>query len=362
MYTPLSYYKNRAYNKYFLLPDENGKNRLLGFEDIATAPVLYTEFLLESLFYNFNFVKETNAREEGEIFRYKNIPLNDLDVYFINGDQLEKKSPFQLRNNKDKIKDKKFLTENEITNYIRIFKNLIMFQDIENRNPERESLLNEALNTIEELKEKYNLNDLITFISKNLALKLSYDEEEIKNIFIKLSKQHKSSELSDFEKAIKKEFVKKEYPNYEKRVYSYYEFSPEIKYYENYLQKEDSETTYEDSSAFMASLRNSITHGFYDIDFSKAFTENGKFNYDEIYFTFYDINPVTNQRVFEIKNISSKRILQLIRDYSNVILEEAEEKYIKEDDNEKRVKDLFEELIKEKFNFDSEISNVSINI
>lgn len=362
MYTPLSYYKNRAYNKYFLLPDENGKNRLLGFEDIATAPVLYTEFLLESLFYNFNFVKETNAREEGEIFRYKNIPLNDLDVYFINGDQLEKKSPFQLRNNKDKIKDKKFLTENEITNYIRIFKNLIMFQDIENRNPERESLLNEALNTIEELKEKYNLNDLITFISKNLALKLSYDEEEIKNIFIKLSKQHKSSELSDFEKAIKKEFVKKEYPNYEKRVYSYYEFSPEIKYYENYLQKEDSETTYEDSSAFMASLRNSITHGFYDIDFSKAFTENGKFNYDEIYFTFYDINPVTNQRVFEIKNISSKRVLQLIRDYSNVILEEAEEKYIKEDDNEKRVKDLFEELIKEKFNFDSEISNVSINI
>ena len=112
----------------------------------------------------------------------------------------------------------------------------------------------------------------------------------------------------------------------------------------------------------MASLRNSITHGFYDIDFSKAFTENGKFNYDEIYFTFYDINPVTNQRVFEIKNISSKRVLQLIRDYSNVILEEAEEKYIKEDDNEKRVKDLFEELIKEKFNFDSEISNVSINI
>lgn len=362
MYTPLNYYKNRAYNKYFVLPDENGKNRLLGFEDIATAPVLYTEFLLESLFYNFNFVKETNAREEGEIFRYKNIPLEDLDVYFTNGEQLEKKSPFQVRNNKDKIKDKKILVENEITNYIRIFKNLVMFQDIENRNPDRETLLNEAINTLEALKEKYNLNDLITFISRNLAVKLNYDAEEIKNIFIKLSKQHKASELSDFEKGIKKEFIKKEYPNYEKRVYSYYDFSPEIKYYEDYLKSEDSETTYEDSSAFMASLRNSITHGFYDIDFSKAFNENCKFNYDDIYFTFYDINPVTHQRVFEIRNISSKRVLQLIRNYSNIILDEAEEKYIKEDDNEKKAKDLFEGLIKQNFNFDSEISTVRVKI
>ena len=362
MYTPLSYYKNRAYNKYFVVPDENGKNRVLGFEDIATSPVLYTEFLLESLFYNFNFVKETNAREDGEIFRYKNIPLEDLEVYFINGEQLEKKSPFQLRNNKDKIKANKILVENEIINYIRIFKNLIMFQDTENRNPDRENLLNEALNTIEELKEKYNINNLITFVSKNLALKLNYDEEELKLIFKKLSEPHKASELSDFEKAIKKEFVKKEYTNYEKRTYSYYDFSPEIKYYEDYLQKDDSETTYEDSSAFMASLRNSITHGFYDIDFSKAFDENGRFNYDNIYFTFYDINPVTHQRVFEIRNISSKRVLQLIRDYSNIILDEAEEKYIKEDDNEKRAKKLFEELLKEELDYDYKISDVSIKI
>ncbi|MBQ8535376.1 MAG: hypothetical protein IJ463_06805 [Bacilli bacterium] len=363
MYTPLSYYKDRAYNKYTILPDENGKNRILGFEDIATAPVLYTEFLLDSLFYNFNFAKETNAKEDGEIFRYKNIPLSDLDVYYTDGEKLEKTSPFQLRNTKDKVRDKKILSENEVFNYIRAFKNLIMFQDTENRNPERENQLIEAKRIIEELKDKYNLNNLIAFISKNLALKLGYDEEELISIFKKLCEPHKASELSDFEKAIKKEFVKKEFPKYEKREYSYYEFSPEIRYYDDYLNKDDSETTFEDSSLFMASLRNSITHGFYGIDFSNAFDENGKFDYDKILFTFYDINPATHQRVFEIRNISSKRVLQLIKDYSTVVLEEAEDKYIREDDNNHKVKKLFEEFMeKENYTHDAEISDITIKI
>ena len=113
----------------------------------------------------------------------------------------------------------------------------------------------------------------------------------------------------------------------------------------NYLSKDDTETEYKDCSNFLSHLRNAITHGNYIVNYSNAFTSDNSIDYDNISYDFYDIDPNTNKKVFEIRNITSRRLLELLNDYSKLVENTDRPDFIKEISKDNEIIDKAEEFM-----------------
>ncbi len=346
---PLEYYNSPYYVKFNPLLNGN-KNNLIGLSTLTTTPIIYSNFLLEYLFFNINYVKELNAKEaeKGQtIFKYHNLNLDNIDVYnYDTNGNLLNTTPYEIRNKKGVMLEEKFKLEQEVKELIELIINIINLNNEDSKYPNKVIKLKEVNDKLQVLKDKYNLLEVIDIISNNLENNSNHNKSIIKNTLLKLlNNPYKIEDLSEEEKDIKKLFTKKEREKYNKKTYDLSMFNNQLLEINNYLSKDDTETEYKDCSNFLSHLRNAITHGNYIVNYSNAFTSDNSIDYDNISYDFYDIDPNTNKKVFEIRNITSRRLLELLNDYSKLVENTDRPDFIKDISKDNEIIDKAEEFM-----------------
>lgn len=344
----LNYYIDEYYQKKDL--HFNDENRYFGLNDIGCAPILYGEFLLEYLFFNFNFVKEINAKEsiKGEsIFRYRGICLDNIDLYYYDDNgKVVSTCPYEIKNDKSTARSKKALIEKDITQIIEAILGIANNNDLIIRDEgKRKSKLCEMRKSLNSINRNYDLNKIIKYIAENFVEANGFNVSKVEDLIIKMFRfEYNSSSFTEEELAIKKCLLKQELPKYKTKRYDLSKFDERIVECNFILSKDDSETIYKDCSSFFAHFRNAITHGNIEINYMDSFLDDGSFDYDNIKFTFYDVCPYSNRKKFEIRNISSKRILELLDEYSWLIMNADNKDFIRECNRNDEIKQLVKKV------------------
>lgn len=306
----------RSYNNVDSL---NRKFNLLE-QDFYEGPLYYSNTLLEYAYYCFGYIREINAKEESNIFFHRNIPFDGIDMTLHTGEELIK-----IKKKSTRLNEQKQRLSDEIKDTLDDMFKVLETNNLSSREPNKDEK-----NRIskENLKDK-KLDGIYDAVSEKVAKNKGIGKQEVKEkVKYFLENKYSYSELNSTDREILKDLknVIKKFKNNEPQ-YRRSQLNPKLYKIEKELDKVTQNPNldkYSDSSAVFRSLRNSINHGNFKIDYSKAL-KNGNTDFSKIMFTFRDYNPETKALEFEMKNISAGRLLNLIKDFNRSIERDAQD-------------------------------------
>ena len=265
--------------------------------DECLKPLFYVSQLLSTGFFVFDYARELNHSNENTMGRIDYLDVNAMGISPIftrAGDKL-----FSKKNSAQDALDQREELRREYKNhYITVFSNIIKINAGDREVPE---LDDEVKNNI--------TNGIIKVIGLNNP---DADLDSYKELVQKMLRRYKKSDLTSDEKKMKDniismlEVMKKSndavdlmlsdcYP----KLYSDCDNNHEMRNYSNLARH----------------LRNSLAHGYYEIDFSNL---TNKTNLNQLNITLYDYDQDSNEPNFEV-TMTTGKFVKLINSFATHI-------------------------------------------
>ena len=310
----------------------NTVNKLNYFE----SPFLYSGFLLDYVSYECCYLKgiydEYQEKNGKELFKYKDIRIKGqsylanydlIKTKYINQDEIDKLNP-DIEFHQKYIKEIFYQLENKM-----------VLNSTNCRKPDKY----EILDKLDEKIKTYGLDNYQEMISiladKVLGEELTenYSKREVLGILNKLLNSRNSFEyskrstnLTDKEIEIKEKFetVMKKYKDKNNQDYNIEKDIPKLNELLNKKDKLIQEGTYRDSKQFFRCLRNSIAHGRYKIDYTKAFQTK---RLDNTKFKFWDEDE-NGKKNFEYE-VNGKYLQEMLNSLRETVINQLGQDYFK---------------------------------
>lgn len=260
-------------------------------------PLFYVNQLLSTGFFVFDYARELNHSNENTMGRIDYLDLNVLGINPVFRNSNDKL--FSKRNsNQESLDRREELRREYKKRYIPAFKDIISYNAGDRDVPElddevKENITNGVIKVIALNNPDIDLDSYRTLINKMLSRykksDLSSDELEMKSIITKtLSAITKSTDAVDI-------VLSDAYPS----IYENCDNNYEMKNYSNLARH----------------LRNSLAHGYFDIDFSNL---TNKTNLNQLNITLYDYDEGQDEPCFSV-TMTAGKFVKLINSFATHI-------------------------------------------
>lgn len=260
-------------------------------------PLFYVNQLLSTGFFVFDYARELNHSNENTMGRIDYLDLNVLGINPVFRNSNDKL--FSKRNsNQESLDRREELRREYKKRYIPAFKDIISYNAGDRDVPElddevKENITNGVIKVIALNNPDIDLDSYRTLIHKMLSRykksDLSSDELEMKSIITKtLSAITKSTDAVDI-------VLSDAYPS----IYENCDNNYEMKNYSNLARH----------------LRNSLAHGYFDIDFSNL---TNKTNLNQLNITLYDYDEGQDEPCFSV-TMTAGKFVKLINSFATHI-------------------------------------------
>lgn len=273
------------------------------------TPFLYHDMLLSYTNYCLGYAREVNQNNNNnELFKFKDINLDGINPVFSNPE--EKKEKVVEIFDEDLL-NKKQSEEEYLYSNLKLIATKMKLLNANNQNPNK----SEIIDSINQKTENIDVNYVLSVISRKIvnedsSLNLSEDEILITLNGLMKEYQNPTEEQNDVFNRFNEILLK-----YCKKSEKSYPISDLSKKLQN-INKEliNKKIVYKDSANFFRHMRNSLQHGNYSADYSKALDSK---DFSKIVFTFID---KSKDKTINFKvSITAQRLCKLLEDFAKSV-------------------------------------------
>lgn len=271
------------------------------------TPFLYHDMLLSYTNYCLGYAREVNKNsKDNEFFEFKDINLDGINPVFSN--PKEKKEKIVEIFDEDLINKKKSEEENLYSN-LKLIATKMKLLNANDKNPNKSKIID----SINQKTENIDVNYVLSAISRKIvnedsSLNLSEDEILITLNGLMKEYQNPTEEQNDvfnrFDEILSKYCKKSE------KSYPISDLSIKLQNINEELMKK--KIVYKNSANFFRHMRNSLQHGNYSADYSKALDSK---DFSKIVFTFEDIDKNEDKTINFKVSITAQRLYKLLEDF-----------------------------------------------
>ena len=275
------------------------------------TPFLYHDMLLSYTNYCLGYAREVNKNsKDNEFFEFKDINLDGINPVFSN--PKEKKEKIVEIFDEDLINKKKSEEENLYSN-LKLIATKMKLLNANDKNPNKSKIID----SINQKTENIDVNYVLSAISRKIvnedsSLNLSEDEILITLNGLMKEYQNPTEEQNDvfnrFDEILSKYCKKSE------KSYPISDLSIKLQNINEELMKK--KIVYKNSANFFRHMRNSLQHGNYSADYSKALDSK---DFSKIVFTFEDIDKNEDKTINFKVSITAQRLYKLLEDFAKSV-------------------------------------------
>ena len=275
------------------------------------TPFLYHDMLLSYTNYCLGYAREVNQNSNNnEFFEFKEINLDGINPVFSNSE--EKKERVVEIFDEDLLNKKQSEEENLYSN-LKLITTKMKLLNANDKNPNKSKIID----SINQKTENIDVNYVLLVISRKIvsedsSLNLSEDEILITLNGLMKEYQNPTEEQNDvfnrFNEILSKYCKKSE------KSYPISDLSIKLQNINEELMKK--KIVYKNSANFFRHMRNSLQHGNYSADYSKALDSK---DFSKIVFTFEDIDKNEDKTINFKVSITAQRLCKLLEDFAKSV-------------------------------------------
>ena len=275
------------------------------------TPFLYHDMLLSYTNYCLGYSREVNQNSKNNtFFEFKNINLDGINPVFSNSKEKKERIVEIFDKN---LLDKKQCEEENLYNNLKLIATKMKLLNENDRNPNKSKIIDNINQKIENIDVDYVLSVISKkIVRENTSLNLSEDEVQL-TLHQLLEKYQNPTKEQNYIYNKFSEILSK-YCKKSNQSYPVSDLSLKLQNINRELIEK--KIVYKNSSNFFRHMRNSLQHGNYSADYSKALDSK---DFSKIVFTFEDIDKQNAETINFKVSITAQRLYKLLEDFAKSV-------------------------------------------